>query len=614
MSKKIIKHIDLKSIKNPDFLKEMNYKELDVLSNDIRNYILESTSKNGGHLSSNLGVVDATIAMCRSFDFSKDKLIFDVGHQCYTYKILTGRSLDKLRKSDGVSGYQKMSESPYDHYEAGHSSTSISAASGLAAVRDLNKEKYHVVSFIGDASIANGLALEGLNNLGQGKHKVIIILNDNDMSISKPVGATAKFFRKVSNSSFYLKSKSVLVRFVEKTTPGKGFSNFLRGIKNWIKRHLMSLNVFDLMGFKTIGPIDGHDIKQLEKSFTQAKKINKSVIVFINTKKGKGYPFAEQDTCGEWHGVGKFDIDTGEELSHNSISWSKHIANIVDEQMGINDKIITIVPGTSYGSCLTDTFVKYPERCIDVGIAEEHAFTLASGIAVGGYRPIISVYSTFLQRGYDEINHDLARMKCNATILIDRSGLVGSDGDTHQGLFDEQLLLGIPNTVVCMPSLPCEAVSLFKESLNNHGVFAIRYPKDNILEVKQKECPVEFGKWKEIIHGENTAVVAFGPVIIKLKELLEKGNSNVSLINAIYQKPMDLDMIKELLNYKKIIIYNPYSIEEGFCQNLASTLLKLKYKGEVIIKAVPDTFVKHGTVKEQRTWFELNPSDIIKII
>ncbi|MCF0107826.1 MAG: 1-deoxy-D-xylulose-5-phosphate synthase, partial [Bacilli bacterium] len=306
MKKKILKHINLSEIKSPDFLKELNYKELDLLSKDIAEYIIDVTSKNGGHLSSNLGVVDATIALCRAFDFSKDKIVFDVGHQCYTYKILTGRSLERLRQKDGVSGFQKIAESPYDHFECGHSSTSISVVNGLATARDMNGEKYHTIAFIGDSSIVNGLALEGLNITAQSGHKSIIILNDNDMSISKPVGGLATSFRKFSTSTFYRKSKNRFKRFMALTGVGRKMLNGFSRIKNWFKRKLLAITAFDNLGYAMIGPVDGHNIKMLERAFERAKDQDKSVIVVIKTIKGKGYKYAEADKTGEWHGVGKF--------------------------------------------------------------------------------------------------------------------------------------------------------------------------------------------------------------------------------------------------------------------------------------------------------------------
>lgn len=614
-TKKPLKRIDLKNIENPEFLKELSYKELNLLSTDIRDNIIESTSKNGGHLSSNLGVVEATIALCRSFDFSKDKIIFDVGHQCYTYKILTGRSLERLRQKDGVSGFQKIKESKYDCFECGHSSTSISAALGMALARDFNKEKYDIIAFIGDASLSNGLALEGLNNLAQSGHKVIIVFNDNDMSITKPVGGLAKSFRNLSNSSLYRRSKHAYQRILKKTGFGRWILSWTGKIKNWFKRHLVALNMFDYMGLSYVGPVDGHDIKQLEKAFAKAKRIDNSVVVHIKTIKGKGYKYAENDDSGMWHGVGSFDKETGKlHTDENLISWSSHYADAILKSMGEHTNAYTIVPATAVGSCLQPVFEEYPNRSIDVGIAEEHAFTLSGGLAISGFHPIISIYSTFLQRSYDELSHDLARMNLNATVLIDRSGLVGRDGNTHQGIYDESFLSGIPNTVIAMASRPSEAYDLVKESFNQHGVFCIRFPKGSFMPNNEKVEPTKFGKWKIETNKGKTAIVSVGPITIDLKEYIIKNNIEATLVNVIYQKPMDEEVIKSLLGYEKIIIYNAYATESGFAQSLAAKLMQLNYKGQVIIKAISDVFVDHASVTEQLEEFNLTIEDIIKLI
>ena len=460
MAKKEIKHVDLSKIKNPEFLKDMSYQELDVLSEDIRQYIIDITSKNGGHLSVNLGTVEATISLCRNFDFRKDKIIFDVGHQCYTYKLLTGRDLTTLRKKDGVSGFQKMSESPYDHFEAGHSSTSISAAHGMAIARELEKKHFDIVAFIGDSAIQNGLAFEALNNLAQSHHKVIIVLNDNDMSISKPVGGLSKVFRKFSASSFYTKSKNFSRRIFAATRFGKWLWLRFTKIKNWFKRKLINLTIFENLGFEYIGLVDGHYIRSIDKALKRAKKSQKSVVLHLKTIKGKGYKYAEEDVSGDWHGVSKFNVETGEFIAENAVvSWSEQYKCLLRNEMKLDKKIVTIVPATGHGSSLDSLFEIYPNRMIDVGIAEEHAFTVSGGLASQGFHPVVSIYSTFLQRSYDELSHDVARMNFNMTILIDRAGLVGSDGETHQGVYDEAFLYTIPNVTIAMARRSNEALS-----------------------------------------------------------------------------------------------------------------------------------------------------------
>lgn len=610
--KKELKRIDISKIENPNFLHDLSYKELDLLSSDLRKYLLHVTSENGGHLSSNLGVVEATIALCRSFDFAKDKIIFDVGHQCYTYKVLTGRSLENLRKEDGPAGFQKMNESIYDHFEAGHSSTSISAAAGMAVARDLNKEKYDIVAFIGDASIVNGLALEGLNTLGNSNHKVIIIFNDNDMSITKPVGGLASSFRKLSNSALYRRSKHAYQKILKTTGFGRWILRQTSKIKNWIKRHLLAMNIFDNIGLGYIGPIDGHDIKHLEKAIQKAKRFDNSVVVHIKTIKGKGYKYAENDDSGKWHGVGKFDIETGKILSDpKKISWSEIYSSDLHNIMCNHDNTVLMVPATGVGSGLQNVFDSFPDRCFDVGIAEEHAITMSAGLAVSGKHPFISIYSTFLQRGFDEINHDLARMNLNATLMIDRSGLVGADGETHQGIYDESFLISTPNTVVAMASREEEAYGLMQESLNNHGVFCIRYPRSSIVPNGKKET-VPFGKWKKELDGAKAVVISLGPITLELKDLLQ--DKDVALYNAIYQKPLDEEMIGEAMQYSKIIIYDAYATISGFASYLSEYLLTHGYKGEVIVKAIPETFVSKATIEEQLERYSLLPTDIVKLL
>ena len=617
MAKKEIKHFDVTKIENPDFLKDLSYKELDVLSDDIRDYIINITSKNGGHLSSNLGTVEATISLCRNFDFLKDKIIFDVGHQSYTYKILTGRSLETLRQKDGISGFQKMSESPYDHFEAGHSSTSISAANGIAIARDLKKEKYNVIAFIGDSSIQNGLAFEAMNNLSQSHHKVIIVLNDNDMSISQPVGGMSKLFRRLSRSTFYNKSKNFSRRVFKATRFGRWLWAKFTNVKNWFKRKVINMTIFDNLGFDYIGPVDGHYIRHIDKALKKAKKCQKSVVLHLKTIKGKGYKYAEEDVDGDWHGVSHFNVETGEfDIKDGVVSWSEQYKCLLRNEMKINDKIVTIVPATGHGSSLDSLFKVFPKRMIDVGIAEEHAFTLAGGLASNGFHPVVSIYSTFLQRSYDELSHDVARMNFNMTILIDRAGLVGSDGDTHQGIYDEAFLYTIPNVTITMASRSNESLSLVKESLCGHGVFAIRYPRETFHNKVEEVKKIPYGTWKTEIEndGKSTAIVSVGPITLKLKEKLEELKLPVTLYNAIYLKPFDQQKAKELLSYKKVIIYNAYATKEGFANSLEAFLLENGYQGQVIVKAVPTEFVKQATIDEQREEFGLRIDEIIDLI
>jgi len=611
-----IENIEIAEIKDPLFLKTLNYPSLDACAQKIREEIIDKTSKYGGHLSSNLGVVEITIALHRMFDFRRDKLIFDVGHQSYTHKILTGRSLEHLRMKDGVSGFQKICESYYDCFEAGHSSTSLSAAEGFALNRDAKGEKYDVVAVIGDGSIVNGLAFEALNSISHNSSKVIVVLNDNEMSISRPTGGMGKFFSKISTASGYNRFKAAYKRVMFKTRFGHSLYAFTSRIKNSIKSKLVPTTYFDNMGFQYIGCIDGHNIRALEKAIARAKRSTKSVIIHVSTIKGKGYKYAESDVTGYWHGVTPFDIASGrpKNLHPEELSWSHLYSDLLTGLMKERSDLVIISPATVKGSGLEDLFAEYPQRTFDVGIAEEHAVTLASGLAVAGTHPIVSIYSTFMQRAFDQISHDIARMNLNVTFLVDRSGLVGLDGETHQGLYDEAYLLSTPNTTVAMPSNDKEAKYLLYESLDSHGPFFIRYPRDFIKKNDVIEYPPhQYGKW--IVESQATsrkvAIIAVGQLLRALKEMISAQKLDVTLINAIYLKPVDADMLASLCEYENIVIYDAYATEGGLPAYLKSKLADLKYKGDIASFAVDDVFVKQATIHEQLAEFGLLPEQVI---
>lgn len=622
MSKKAVnkvKSINLSEIENPKFLLGMTYPELEKLADDIRAEILRVTSVYGGHLSSNLGVVDLTIALNRAFDFSNDKLILDVGHQCYAYKILTGRSLEGLRTKDGVSGFQKREESPYDVYEAGHSSTSISAANGFAIARDLKGEHFDVVALIGDGSIVSGLAMEALNNLATSPHKVIIVLNDNGMSISKPAGGLGKMFARISSAGSYNRIKAKYRRSMNKTKFGKRIFRFTSSIKNWIKRKLVPTTVFDAMGLTYIGPVDGHNIKAMEKAFRRAKNTSKSVVVHVSTLKGKGYSYAEKDQVGYWHGVTPFEIESGDpkNMHEGYISWSHLFSDFTMEMMKKHNDAYLISPATLKGAGLDEVFELFPERTLDVGIAEEHAMTLASGISINGYHPIISIYSTFMQRAYDEISHDLARMDLDATILVERSGLVGADGETHQGIYDVSFLMSVPHVVITMPSTADEAHALYEESFAHHGPFFIRLPRCVTKKVDHIDSiNLPFGKWMTLkeSNSKKLAIIGVGPLLRELESLINERNIDCTLINAIYINPLDEEVLSSLTDYQEIIIYDPYSTVEGLSKSIMANLSSKQFKGLISASAVPNEFIKQASISEQLEQFNLLPRQIIDYI
>ena len=612
MSKKLV-DIDIKTIQNPYFLKDLSYKELDLLSNKIRNYIIEVVSKNGGHLSSNLGVVEATIALNRIFDFKKDKLLFDVGHQCYTHKILTGRSLEKLRKKDGVSGFPKKSESIYDCFESGHSSNSISNALGFALKRDISKANYDIVVFIGDSSISNGLSFEALNDDLIQKHKIIIVLNDNDMSISKTVGSTSRFLQKISTSVLYNKLKVSYKNSLNKNKLGKWIYRTSYKFKNFIKNLFFRKNLFTLMNLNYIGVIDGHNIKAIEKALNKAKNSTKSVIVHIKTIKGLGYKFAQEDEEGYYHGVAPFKINK-DKLFLNSKSYSYLYANYMKEILKKDKNVFLLSPATLVGSDLERFKNEFPEQIIDVGIAEEHCLSLAAGMALNGLKPYIFIYSTFLQRAFDQIIHDIARDNLNVTLMIDRSGFVGEDGPSHMGIFDESFLLEVPNTIVSMASCKNLAKKLIEISYLNKNFMCIRFPKDNYIDDSEDIYnDLKIGEWKYVLkHDFDCVVLTFGPCLNEFKKYIIQNNLNIDLINCVFQNPINEQHIKDLLKYKIIIIYNGYGVENGFNFKIISLLNKYNFNNKVISYAIKNKFLEHQIIYECVQSENLLISDVLK--
>ncbi len=613
----VIEHFNLKDIKDPKFLKSLSNEELEVLAADIRQEILRVTSLNGGHLSSNLGVVELTIALHKFYDFTHDKLIFDVGHQCYTHKILTGRDLSSLRKKDGISGFLKCSESPYDIFEAGHSSTSLSAATSFAYLRDRKKEKYQIVALIGDASIANGLAFEAINHLAHSSSKVIIVLNDNNMSISKSVGGLGRAFSNISTGYRYNIFKAKLKRNLTKTKAGLSFLSFLARFKNFIKRSIVPLTLFDNLGFVYLGPIDGHNFKALEKAFKRANNTNKSVIIHCLTKKGKGYPFAEDDRVGYWHGVTPFDIASGEpkNLHPTTISWSHFYADRLKEIVKNDAKAIIISPATEKGAGLDEIFREYPMQCIDVGIAEEHAITFASVLAKEGFHPYVSIYSTFLQRGYDMLSHDSARILAPVKFLVERAGLIGNDGETHQGIYDVAFLTSIPNVLIAMASTKGEAQALL--NYQNLTTMFIRLSREQV-DKDEKVLPLEIRENKYLFFNDrftsDNVLLTYGPLGRKLASLFISKSDDIYLINTLFLNPLDEETLNQLMHKKRIFIYNPYSVLEGYSDKIANYLLKGGYKGEFYSFDIPLQFVKQATIAEQLKEFNLDCETVYKKI
>ena len=611
------------NIKDPTFLKKMKIKDLEVLSEDIRNFIIDKVSVTGGHLSSNLGVVDLTIAIHKVFNSPQDKIIFDVSHQCYTHKILTGRAkgFDKLRKYKGLSGFQKRCESEYDAYEAGHSSTSLSAALGMALARDRLKEDYNVIAIIGDGSMGNGMAYEALNHIGDVKTKLIIILNDNEMSISKNVGALHNNLDKIRANYKYNNAKNETKKILNKIPLiGKPLGNGIANIKDSFKKmYLKEGFVFEELGIKYYGPINGHDYKEMITYLEMAKKEKEPVLIHVITEKGKGYVPAENDKIGKWHGISAFNKETGEVLAKKNglITWSEVISNHLINLTMENNLINVITPAMAGGSKLLKYKELYPNNFIDVGIAEEHALVLANGMAIGGLIPFVSIYSTFLQRGYDQVIHDIARMNTHVIIGIDRCGIVGEDGETHQGIYDLTFLLPIPNLIIATPKNSIEAGNLLYTAVNDNKPFAIRYSRDSLLYQEREYQKIPIGSWEVLAKGKDTCLISYGYLLNNAKEIREhlKGTIDLTIINARYQKPIDENMFKKIIKkYKKIFIYE----EQTYINSLGTYLVNYandnNYKGCIKIFAIPDKYIKEGNKEQILKSLDLDVETITKKI
>lgn len=587
---------DYKKIKN------MNNEQMQELANNMRVFLLDNISKTGGHLSSNLGIVDLTIAMMKVFDPSKDIFLYDVGHQCYPYKILTGRSesFNKLRCKDGISGFQSIKESSFDKYEAGHSSTSISTGLGMAIARDLDKKNYEVISIIGDGSISNGLAYEALNQIGDTKTKQIIILNDNQMSISKNVGAIHNVLDTIRGSKNYNETKSKTKKFLNKTKVGKIIANILNFIKTNMKKiYLKKGSLFDSFGIEYYGPINGHDYDEMIKYLNIAKNETKPVLLHVITQKGKGYEPAETDEIGKFHGIAPFNKETGALLSNNNLpSYSEIVSSYVYNFARKDKNIICITPGMCYGSKLDTIKEKLPKQYIDVGIAEEHALLLANGLALNGKKPFVFIYSTFLQRGYDQIVHDIARMNTGVTICIDRSGLVPDDGVSHQGVFDIPMLMNVPNIIITQPKDAKEANDLIYTSLLNKKPFVIRYPKMNIKYDYGKAENLPIGSWEVIKEGRDAVLITYGAFIEKALNISDNlANKGIKLcvINARFIKPYDTKLFKSIVKANIPIYVYEESMEIGSLGSvLAKDIQSYEFTSVFRIFAIKDNFMTHA--------------------
>lgn len=554
--------MEIKKIENPRFLKQLNIDELNQLSQDIRDFLIENISKTGGHFSSNLGIVELTVALHYVFDSPKDKFLFDVGHQAYVHKILTGRApmFNKLKKYGGMCGFQNRHESIYDPWEAGHSSTTISGATGLAIARDLKKENFEVISIIGDAALMSGESLEALNFLGAIDTKVIVILNDNNMSISRNVGGLSNFLSDVRMSYKYNQAKSNYTEILSQTAFGQKIFDVTKRVKDKVKRKILLDTPFSQFDLDYIGPVDGHNIEELIRALETVKNLDHSVVLHVLTKKGKGYEPAEKDRSGVYHSVGAFDIVKGIQpvLDKEKHSWSQSVSDHVEYLMNKHDDICVITPAMITGSCLQKIFKNYPDRSFDVGIAEEHAMTLAAGLSQGKEFPFLSVYSSFFQRAYDQLNHDIARMNLPCLIGIDRAGLVGGDGATHHGVFDIGLIAPIPGVIIMAPKDEEEAQKMINTAYQNKDhPYVMRYSKNKVIDTHQHtDETIKVGQWEIIKEMEDAAinVVTYGDNVLAVLKMAETDHLPINIINARFIKPIDKDML-ERMSDKPIIVY-----------------------------------------------------------
>lgn len=599
----------LLNISEPTDIKQLNDIELNNLCFEIRDFLIENISKTGGHLSSNLGIVELTVAIHFVFNSPNDKLIFDVGHQSYVHKILTGRAtnFETLRKYNGLSGFQKRSESKHDIWEAGHSSTALSAAVAMAVARDLDDNKFDIIPIIGDAAMLGGPSLEALNHLSSLDTKVILILNDNEMSIGKRVGNISNFVNNIRTSNAYTSFKVDYKSVFSKNSFGRKILKITSSVKNRMKSALVQNTLFDDFGLSYIGPVDGHDIKELKKVLNYAKNSNESVLIHIKTTKGKGYKYSTNDNEGKWHGTGPFDIMSGKQTKSehiDEVSWSKVVADSVLECMNKDKDILAITPAMVNGSSLNEIFKKHPLRCFDVGIAEQHALTFVAGLSISGKKPFISIYSSFIQRGYDQINHDIARMQLPCIISIDRAGIVGSDGPTHHGVFDIGIFYPVPNLVIFAPSNRIEADIFIKMAFKQFDKpYIIRIPRGT-TKILANNCnnSIDFiGQWQLIDTSKKSEIIiiTYGDNVNKVNNLCISNGINATIINARFIKPLDYDMLDYISSKKLPILVYETDLKNG---GLATYISQYYSEKNLVNKfysiGIEDKYSVQGSIEE----------------
>lgn len=608
----------LEKIQKPNDIKKIPADQLPALAEEIRKFIIESLSKTGGHLASNLGVVELTIAMHRVFDLPKDKLIWDVGHQSYTHKILTGRKdgFETLRREGGISGFPKRSESDCDVFDTGHSSTSISAGVGYVRARELKKENYSVVSIIGDGALTGGMAYEALNNAASLKSNFIIVLNDNEMSITENVGGMSSYLSGLRTASAYTDFKMDVTKALNRIPGiGPGMVDAMRKTKSSIKQIIIPGMLFEDMGLTYLGPVDGHNIPQLIKTFQEAKRFEGPILVHVLTQKGRGYEPAMRHPA-RFHGSGPFDVKTGLPVGKSNPTYTDVFSTVMRKMGDRRKDVAAVTAAMMTGVGLKRFSNMFPDRCFDVGIAEEHAVTFAAALSLGGITPVVAIYSSFLQRAYDQIMHDVCMQNLHVVFAIDRAGLVGYDGETHHGIFDLSYLGSMPNMTILAPKNLWELSDMIKFAVDYDGPIAVRYPRGEAYTgLKEFRAPICLGKSEVIHEGSRVALLAVGSMVKMAeevqKQLKERMDMDAALVNARFVKPIDEELLRSFADTYELVVTLEENVKDGgFGERVLAFAEEEDLPFGVEIIALPDRFIPHGSVSYQMKQVGFTPEDI----
>ena len=608
----------LEKIQKPNDIKKIPADQLPALAEEIREFIIESLSKTGGHLASNLGVVELTIAMHRVFDLPKDKLIWDVGHQSYTHKILTGRKdgFETLRREGGISGFPKRSESDCDVFDTGHSSTSISAGVGYVRARELKKENYSVVSIIGDGALTGGMAYEALNNAASLKSNFIIVLNDNEMSITENVGGMSSYLSGLRTASAYTGFKMDVTKALNRIPGiGPGMVDAMRKTKSSIKQIIIPGMLFEDMGLTYLGPVDGHNIPQLIKTFQEAKRFEGPILVHVLTQKGRGYEPAMRHPA-RFHGAGPFDVKTGLPVGKSNPTYTDVFSTVMRKMGDRRKDVAAVTAAMMTGVGLKRFSNMFPDRCFDVGIAEEHAVTFAAALSLGGITPVVAIYSSFLQRAYDQIMHDVCMQNLHVVFAIDRAGLVGYDGETHHGIFDLSYLGSMPNMTILAPKNLWELSDMIKFAVDYDGPIAVRYPRGEAYTgLKEFRAPICLGKSEVIHEGSRVALLAVGSMVKMAeevqKQLKERMDMDAALVNARFVKPIDEELLRSFADTYELVVTLEETVKDGgFGERVLAFAEEEDLPFGVEIIALPDRFIPHGSVSYQMKQVGFTPEDI----